>query len=160
MFFFFFFFPLQEQGGRTWIICRTDSIHQILIRYWSISQAFCERPCGSVGKNLPVNADTRVRSVGWEDPLEEEMVTHSSVLAWEIPWTEEPGGLPSMGSQELDMTDWLNNNKHRVRHCNTAAMKKADELFSEVWQLFILLLSVAHVAHSLALHTLTWTTVF
>ena len=58
-----------------------------------------------MGKNLPVNADTRVRSVGWEDPLEEEMVTHSSVLAWEIPWTEEPGGLPSMGSQELDMTD-------------------------------------------------------
>ena len=43
--------------------------------------------------------------LGWEDPLEEEMVTHSSVLAWEIPWTEEPGGLPSMGSQELDMTE-------------------------------------------------------
>ena len=40
---------------------------------------------------------------GWEDPLEKEMATHSSLLAWEIPWTEEPGGLQSMGSQESDM---------------------------------------------------------
>ena len=40
-----------------------------------------------------------VRSLGWEDPLEEEMATHSSILAWRIPWTEEPGGLQSMGSQ-------------------------------------------------------------
>ena len=44
--------------------------------------------------------ETRVPSLGWEDPLEEEMATHSSILAWEIPWTEEePGGLQSMGSQ-------------------------------------------------------------
>ena len=43
--------------------------------------------------------ETLARSLGWEDPLEEEMATHSSVLAWEIPWTEEPGGLQSMGLQ-------------------------------------------------------------
>ena len=43
--------------------------------------------------------ERRVRSLGWEDPLEKEMATHSSVLAWEIPWTEEPGGLQSTGSQ-------------------------------------------------------------
>ena len=42
----------------------------------------------------------RIRSLGWEDPLEEEMATHSSILAWEMPWTEEPGGLQSMGSQK------------------------------------------------------------
>ena len=42
-----------------------------------------------------------VRSLGWEDPLEKEMSTHSSVLSWEIPWTEEPGGLQSMGSQRV-----------------------------------------------------------
>ena len=47
---------------------------------------------------------TRVPSLGQEDPLEEEMATHSSILAWEIPWTEEPGWLQSMGSQELDTT--------------------------------------------------------
>ena len=56
-------------------------------------------------KNLPVMQETTVRSLGWEDPLEKEMATHSSILAWEIPWTEEPGGLQSMGSQELDTTE-------------------------------------------------------
>ena len=45
--------------------------------------------------------ETPVRSLGWEDPLEEEMATHSSILAWEIPWTEAPGGLQSMGLQRV-----------------------------------------------------------
>ena len=48
--------------------------------------------------------ETGVESLGWEDPLEKEMATHSIILAWEIPWTEEPGGLQSMGSQEWDRT--------------------------------------------------------
>ena len=48
--------------------------------------------------------ETWVRSLGQEDPLEEGMATHSSTLAWEIPWTEEPGGLQSMGHREWDMT--------------------------------------------------------
>ena len=42
-----------------------------------------------------------VQSLGWEDPMEQEMATHSSILVWEIPWTEEPGGRPSMGSQRV-----------------------------------------------------------
>jgi len=57
-------------------------------------------PGGSDIKNLPVVQQTRVQSLGREDPLEKEMVTHSSILAYEIPWTEEPGGLQSMGSQK------------------------------------------------------------
>ena len=52
-------------------------------------------------KNLPTMRETLVRSLGWEDPLEEGMASHSSVLAWRIPWTEEPGGLQSMGSQRV-----------------------------------------------------------
>ena len=44
--------------------------------------------------------ETQVQSLDWEDPMEKEMATHSSVLAWEIPWTEEPGGLQSMGLQK------------------------------------------------------------
>ena len=48
-------------------------------------------------KNLPAVRETWVRYLGREDPLEEEMTTHSSILGWEIPWTEEPGGLQSMG---------------------------------------------------------------
>ena len=51
--------------------------------------------------------ELRVLSLGQEDPLEEEMTTHSSILAWRIPWTEEPGGLQSMESQESDMTKQL-----------------------------------------------------
>ena len=47
-------------------------------------------------KCLPAMPETRVRSLGWEDPLEKEMATHSSILAWEIPWMEEPGELQSM----------------------------------------------------------------
>ena len=56
-------------------------------------------PGGSVVKNLPEVQEMHVRSVGQEDPLEKGMATHSSILAWRIPWTEEPGGLQSMGSQ-------------------------------------------------------------
>ena len=59
-------------------------------------------PNGSVVKNPPAMQETQemqVQSLGQEDPLEKEMTTHSSTLAWEIPWTEEPGGLQSKGSQ-------------------------------------------------------------
>ena len=52
-------------------------------------------------KNLPVMREIWVQSMGWEDPLEKEMATHSSILAWEIPWTQEPGGLQSMGLQRV-----------------------------------------------------------
>ena len=53
-------------------------------------------------KRLPAMQETWVRSLGWEDPLEKEMATHSSILAWRIPWTEEPDGLQSMGSQRVE----------------------------------------------------------
>ena len=52
-----------------------------------------------IGIMLPAVWDTWVQSLGWEDPLEKGMATHSSFLAWRIPWTEEPGGLQSLGSQ-------------------------------------------------------------
>ena len=52
-------------------------------------------------KNLSAMQDTRVPSLGWKDPLEEGTATHSSILAWRIPWTEEPGGSQSMGSQRV-----------------------------------------------------------
>ena len=60
-------------------------------------------PVAKMVKNLPVMQETQVRSLGQEDPLEKGMATLSSILAWEIPWAEEPGGLQSMAS-------------HRVRH--------------------------------------------
>ena len=58
-------------------------------------------PDGSVVKNLPAMQEIWVQSLGQEDPLEKEMAAHSSILAWEVPWPEEPDGLQSMGSQRV-----------------------------------------------------------
>ena len=69
---------------------------------------------GSAVENLPAAQETHemlVRSLGWDDPLEEGMATHSSTLAWRIPWTEEPGGLQSTWSQR-DTIEWLNTHAH------------------------------------------------
>ena len=59
-------------------------------------------------KNLSAVQEMGVQSLGWEDPLEKEMATHSSILAWKISWTEEPGGLQSMGSQRVGH-NWATN---------------------------------------------------
>ena len=58
-------------------------------------------PSANTVKNLPAMHKTQVQFLGWEDPLEKEMETHFSVLAWRIPWTEEPGGLQSRGFQRV-----------------------------------------------------------
>ena len=58
-------------------------------------------------ESLPAVRETRVQSLGQEDPLEMEMATHSSILAWQIPWMEGPGRLQSMGRKESDMTERL-----------------------------------------------------
>jgi len=55
-------------------------------------------------KDLPAVWETQVQSLGWEDPLEKGMATHCSILAWRIPWTEEPGGYSPWGRRESDMT--------------------------------------------------------
>ena len=60
--------------------------------YFTLSNVTMGFPGGSVVKNPPAMQETRVQSLGWEDPLEKEMATHSSTLAWKIPWTEDPGG--------------------------------------------------------------------
>ena len=62
-------------------------------------------PGGSDGKESAHSAGDQVQSLGQEDPLEKGMATHSSILAWEIPWTEQPGGLQSMDLQETDTTE-------------------------------------------------------
>ena len=58
-------------------------------------------------KNPPALWETWVRSLGWEDPLEETMATHSSILVWRIPWTEEPGGYSPWGHEESDRAEQL-----------------------------------------------------
>ena len=63
-------------------------------------------------KNLPAMRETWLRSLGWEDLLEKGMATHSGILAWRIPWTEEPGGLQSMGSQRVGHDSATNTHSH------------------------------------------------
>ena len=63
----------------------------------SVPKLLLNQRVAQMVKNLPTMQETWVQSLGGEDPLEKEMTTHSSILAWETPWTEEPGGLQSMG---------------------------------------------------------------
>ena len=68
-------------------------------KFMTISMEIKGFPGGSVVKNLPAKQETRVQSLAREDAMEKEIATHSSILAWKIPWTEQPGRLQSMGSQ-------------------------------------------------------------
>ena len=72
--------------------------------------------------------ETWVQSLGQEDPPEKEMATHSSILAWRIPWTEEPGGLQSMGRKELDMTAQLSSHMHACTTLLNLLMKSNNLL--------------------------------
>ena len=70
--------------------------------YVCVCVSVCVCVCIHVSvKSLPAMQETRVEPLGWEDPLEKEMATHSSILAWRIPWTEEPSGLQSLESQRV-----------------------------------------------------------
>jgi len=74
-------------------------------------------PVAQVVKNPPAMRETWVQSLGWEDPLEEGMTTHSSILAWRIQWSEEPGGLQSIGLQRAGR-DWVTKHSAQyTRHC-------------------------------------------
>ena len=68
---------------------------------WDMTEQLTHTTCGSDGKASAYNAGDLVQSLGWEDPLEKEMATHSSILAWRIPRTEEPGRLQSIGLQRV-----------------------------------------------------------
>ena len=89
-------------------------------------------------KNLPVMQETQVWSLGWEDPLEEGMATHSSILAWRIPWTEEPGRLQSMGW--YDWSDWActssptSSHTHNLLHLTSEMRNCQDQCIRQGWQ--------------------------
>ena len=73
-------------------------------------------------KNLPTMQETQVQSLVWEDPLEKKMTTNSNILAWETPWTEEPGYSPQ-GCTELDRTEQLNLEKEMATHSSVLAWR-------------------------------------
>ena len=72
----------------------------VVVYIFAHTQRLSGLPRRLVVKNPPAMQETQVQSLGWEDPLEEEMATHSSILAWRTPWSEEPGGLQSVGPQK------------------------------------------------------------
>ena len=98
----------MKESMKEWT--KTNSIH-IHIKCLLSSRGVAQRlNC------LPPIWETWVQSMGWEDPLEKEMATHSSTLAWRIPWTEEPGRLQSVGSKKSDTTEWLHIHFQRENH--------------------------------------------
>ena len=106
---------------------------------WDLGPCICERPSNrwcqpcepyflsmvraflvaQVVKNLPEVQETWVWSLYWDDPLEKGMATHSSILAWRIPWTEEPGRVHSMGSQRVGHSWGTNTQTHTHRHTHS-----------------------------------------
>ena len=91
--------------GRTWGLCPRQEGEEASDRELSPSPQ--PSLVAQMVKSLPAVWETQVRSLGQEDPLEEEMATHSSILAWEIPWMEEPGRLQSLGLRRVNMTERL-----------------------------------------------------
>ena len=85
--------PLHSRSSMSWYGLIHSSLHDSSL-------------VAQMVKHLPTMWKTQVRSLGWEDPLEKEMATHSSILSWRIPWTEEPGKLQSMESQRV-RHDWV-----------------------------------------------------
>ena len=88
-------------------------------------------------KNLPAMQETWVRFLGQEDLLEKEMATHSSILAWRIPWTEEPGRPQSMGLQESDMTKQLNHHQYYINIFQNVGVGKKVSIISSINIMYI-----------------------
>ena len=93
--------PDTVPGSRGTLPNLTQTIPAFLQHTLQQGGQILNKPDGSAAKIPPAMQEPQVQSLGWEDPLEEEMATHSSILAWRIPWTEEPGELQSIGSQRV-----------------------------------------------------------
>ena len=91
-------------------------------------------------KSLPAMRDTWVRSLDQEDPLEKEMATHSSILAWKIPWTEEPGGLQSIGSQRVGH-DWATSLSYELVLAHSSTLL----LITQQWLIQQVSINICHI---------------
>ena len=112
--------PPAKQETQVWFPGQEDLLEKGMATYSNILGASL---VAQMVKNLPANQETWVLSLGWENSLEEEMITNSSIFARRIPWTEEPGGLLSMGSWRVGH-DWATNTF--TFHLNTSSKQKAQ----------------------------------
>ena len=101
----------EGSGELSWIKLKTQS---------------CASLVAQTGEHLPAMQETWIWSLGREDPLEKRRATHSSILAWRIPWTEEPGGLQSMGSQRVGR-DWACTQNTKLKHVGNCT--RAEKAF-------------------------------
>ena len=111
-----------------------------IVSFLPIFSPFSGFPVAQLVKNLAATQETWVQSLGWEDPLEKEMAPHSSILAWRIPWTEEPGGLQFMGSQRVG------HNRERLTHTLKQKQKTKLEFFWNFQSLKILGFQLRNIA--------------
>ena len=93
--------PWTEEPGRLHVVHGVAKSRTRLSDFTSLHAPRQASLVAQTVKNLPAMQETWVRSLGWEDSLEKGVATHSSILAWRVPWTEEPGGQHSMGSQRV-----------------------------------------------------------
>ena len=105
-----------------------------------IKLKYPQRLVAQMVKNLSSMQETRVRSLGWDNPLENGMATHSSILAWRIPWAEEPGGLQSMGSQSQTQQSDQHIHTHLLLH---SAVSRGCPTLS--LQTYVLSYSITHI---------------
>ena len=112
------------------------SRYKLLYRQWINTQAYwvalASLEAHLAVKRPPAMQETQAQSLGGEDPLEEEMATHPSILLWEIPWTEEPGGLQSVGRKESDGTERLSTHTASQRELYSIPCDKP--LWERVWK--------------------------
>ena len=108
-----------------WILTVSQNIPCLL---WLFMLSYGASLMAQTVKNLPAMRETWVQSPGWEDPLEKEMATHSSILAWRIPWTEEPGRLQSKGSKRAGQ-EWVTNTTVSYTESFNVATVKLVNLF-------------------------------
>ena len=97
----------SSEGLRKIVTSLEELFHHLFFLLSAKNYCLSGLPRQLMVKNPSSMQKTRIQSLGQEDPLKEEMATHSSILAWEIPWTEQPGRLQTMGLQESDTTEWL-----------------------------------------------------
>ena len=121
------------------VICNTHQSHSVKLCY-SLGASLVAQTV----KNLPAMWETWVGSLGWEDPLEEGMATHSSILAWKISWTEEPGGLQSTGSQKV-RHDWMT--KHSTAQADFWTFGRSDFRARWVFMTFLGMLGGGDTCH-------------
>ena len=104
---------------------------KVIINYKETKMAYSGFPGSSVVKNLPAMQETWVLSLGWEDPLEKKMATHSSILAYETPRTEEPGGLQSIESQKKVRCDLTTKQQRHIQKSKDSNILPLSHSFSK-----------------------------